>query len=167
MDEKEIYKFIFKVANNQIWVYRPKADSVYCLKRDGNEVRVFGDDFWSLWAKEFNFIPERHEVDFAFLSSDRADIDSFGVPKNFQHSSENTFWSLSRVKDFMEKFYEYDSVQLEEKNVRIWGCGKEVWYLSRFDSFDNNTKAEEGSSIKKIITQNPLPAKMRQIIEDV
>ena len=164
MEEKEIYKFLFKVAGEKIWVYRPTADRIDCLVRNGDEARLFDENFWKKWANEFNFIREEYEIDFAFISPDRNSITSFGIPDDFQRSGKKTFWTLSKIREFMQEFFEYSALKLEENEKGIWGCGKEKWYLSRIDTSDNCKPAEKGS-IKERIGKNPLPAPMLEIIE--
>ena len=46
----------------------------------------------------------------------------------------------------MQKFFEFDRVQLKEHGKNIWGCGKEEWYLVRHDSSDNKKSEDDDDS---------------------
>ena len=102
MAEKDIYKFLFKIIDDQIWIYQPRADDIYCVKREGREARQFGKNFWEQWQNEFDFIPSRHDIDFAFISPAICGLDSFNMPDNFQYSCNGTFWTLSKIEKFMQ-----------------------------------------------------------------
>lgn len=167
MAEKKIYKFLFKIIDDQIWIYQPRADHISCVKREGREARQFGKNFWEQWQNEFDFIPSRHDIDFAFISPTSRSIESFNMPVDFQHSCNGTFWTLSKIEKFMQKFFEFDRVQLKEHGKNIWGCGREEWYLVRHDSSDNKKSEDDaGISIKQKLAQKDLPKEMIEFIKD-
>ena len=67
MTKKKIYKFLFKIIDDQVWIYLSRGDQICCIKRDGREARQFDGNFWTQWQQDFDFIPARHEIDFAFI----------------------------------------------------------------------------------------------------
>ena len=168
MTEKKVYKFLFKIIEDQIWVYLPRGKYICCVKGEGGrEARPFDEKFWEQWQKEFNFIPSEHEIDFAFISPAICGLESFNMPDNFQYSCNGTFWTLSKIEKFMQKFFEFDRVQLKEHGKNIWGCGKEEWYLVRHDSSDNKKSEDDaGISIKQKLAQKDLPKEMIEFIKD-
>ena len=168
MTEKKVYKFLFKIIEDQIWVYLPRGKYICCVKGEGGrEARPFDEKFWEQWQKEFNFIPSEHEIDFAFISPESRDIESINIPNDFQYSCNGTFWTLSKIENFMQTFFKYDSVQLKEHEENIWGCGKEEWYLVRHDSSDNKKSEDDaGISIKQKLAQKDLPKEMIEFIKD-
>lgn len=167
MTEKKIYKFLFKIIDDQIWIYQPRADYISCVKREGREARQLNENFWALWQKEFDFIPARHEIDFAFISPLSCNTEPFNIPVDFQHTCKGTFWTLSKIEKFMQEFFEHDRVQLKEHEKNIWGCGKEEWYLVRHNHSDNKKTEEKiGISVKQQLANNPLPEEMIEFIKD-
>ena len=166
MTKKNIYKFLFKIIDDQVWIYLSRGDQICCIKREGREARQFDGNFWTQWQQDFDFIPARHEIDFAFISPVSCSIESFNIPVDF-HSCNGTFWTVSKIKEFMQKFFEYNRVQLKEHGKNIWGCGKEEWYLVRHDSSDNKkTEDDPNISVKKILAENDLPEEMIRFIKN-
>lgn len=137
MKQKKVFRFIFRLEEGQIFVYQPyESNFTFRVKKKKcMESRPFNDNFWLDWINEFDFCPEKHEIDFAFLLKNEKKTDLLKLPTDFNYIQGNTFWSLGMIELFVNQIFDNQNFKYEKG---LWIKDRDQYFFFRPNSVEEN-----------------------------